>query len=54
MNIEYNNEDKIERKFSPYWWFNHMRSSQKAMIEYIEKLHDEIDRLNDKLKTKQP
>lgn len=45
MKVEYNNEDKIERNFSSDWWFNHMRSSQKAMVEYIEKLHDEIDRL---------
>lgn len=52
MKIDYNNEGKVDRKFSPDWWFNHLRSSQRSMIEYIEQLHEEIDRLNEQLKSK--
>lgn len=47
MKLQYNEKGRIERKFSTDWWFNHMRSSQKAMIEYIEQLHNEIDRLTE-------
>lgn len=56
---------KIKRKFSPEWlknsgkadieellprYVNSLLTQRKAMVEYIEELHDEIDRLQECVK----
>jgi len=60
--VEYDNESKtIKRKFTPEWkksgkvdlevelqkYLNVLIGQNAAMVEYIELLHDEIDRLQE-------
>lgn len=65
--IEYDEHGKIERRFTPEWQESGelkidellpklvtvVITQISVMVEYIEKLHDEIDRLNQKLEEKE-
>lgn len=63
--IEYNNDGKLFRKFSPNWLTKHIQFDQASgvartveglitarenMVKYIELLHDELDSINQKHK----
>jgi hypothetical protein len=65
--IEYDKDGKIERRFTPEWkesgelkidellpkLVTVVIAQISVMVDYIEQLHNEIDRLNQKLEEKE-